>query len=166
MKIIIGNYSFTAGLLLAFALILSSCGTTNIGGQADMSEVNNITVESDSFEVFQATLGALNETGFVIRTSNSSEGSISADFINQGGGGNENRFFGYSSRVSRHVTAEFNLVRDEDNGLTHVILNLTEVFPPSPSQYGSIRTTDTTRQVRDRKYYEGLLKEIEQRLNM
>ncbi|MCH8558718.1 MAG: hypothetical protein LAT84_12900 [Balneolia bacterium] len=165
MKISPFNHSLLAVLFVALTLTLSSCASSGIGGTTDVSDVNRATFDFDSTDVFQASMSALNGNGFVIRRSNNQEGVIRADFINPGARGDEDRFYGYSSRVSRHVTAEINLVRDEVNGLTHLTLNLIEVFPPSPSQYGSANSADTSRQLNDRKYYESLLEEIEFLLN-
>ncbi len=147
---------------LAFAFVLASCTSTNIGS-ADLSEVNNKTFSSEQYDVFQATLQALNQTGFTVRRSNSSDGSIEAEFYSSSRG-EETRFFGYSSRLSQSVRAEFSM-RQTMEGETRVELDLIEVFPPPSSQYGSIRTTNSLRQMRDPKYYEGLLEEIERRLN-
>lgn len=165
MKLSPINNLLLSVLLVALALTLSSCASSGIGGNTDLSDVNRATFDFDSSDVFQASLNALNGNGFMIRRSNNQEGVIRADFINPGARGDEDRFFGYSSRVSRHVTAEINLVRDEANGLTHLTLNLIEVFPPAPSQYGSANATDSTRQLNDRKYYVSLLEEIEFLLN-
>ncbi len=141
---------------------LSACSATN-ASRVDLSEVNNATFESDTYDVFQATLSALNQNGFVVRRSNSADGLIQADFINPGSTGSEERFFGYSSSLSEHVRAELTLNPTVDGG-TRVILNLVEIFPPSPAQYGSINTANTQRRMRDARFYEGLLRQIEERL--
>ncbi|MCC5935268.1 MAG: hypothetical protein LAT75_12585 [Candidatus Cyclonatronum sp.] len=149
-------------LLLLTAFVFAACSATN-AARVDVSEVNNATFENDSYDVFQATLSALNQNGFVVRRSNSSDGMIEADFINPGSTGSEERFFGYSSSLSRHVRAELSLIPTLDGG-TRVSLNLFEVFPPAPAQYGSINTANTQRRMRDVRFYEGLLRHIEERL--
>lgn len=119
---------------------------------------------SEKMDVFQATLGVLNRTGFVIRESNSEVGTIHADFFNDRSNRGEDRFFGYRSGISRAVRAEISLFSVND-GYTRVRLNLVEIFPPSPAQYGSIRPYDSERRMRDARYYENLLEEIEKQLN-
>lgn len=153
----------TLVLMLVFSgFTFNACSATNTS-RVNLNEVNNAVFESDAYDVFQATLSALNQNGFVVRRSNSSDGMIEADFINPGSTGSEERFFGYSSSLSRHVRAELSLIPTLDGG-TRVSLNLFEVFPPAPAQYGSINTNDTQRRMRDARFYEGLLRHIEQRL--
>lgn len=154
--------TLSAITLVFAAFSLTACGASN-AARVDVSEVNNATFENDTYDVFQATLSALNQNGFVVRRSNSSDGMIEADFINPGSTGSEERFFGYSSSLSRHVRAELSLIPTLDGG-TRVSLNLFEVFPPAPAQYGSINTVDTQRRMRDARFYEGLLRHIEERL--
>lgn len=149
--------------LFSLILVLSACGTTNMS-QSDLSEVNNKTFENAQYDVFQATLQTLNQTGFTVRRSSSSDGTIEAEFYNVSSRGDEEKFFGYSSRMSQAVRAEFSL-REIGDGSTRVELELIEVFPPPSSQYGSIRTTNSLRQMREPRFYQGLLEEIERRLN-
>ncbi len=149
--------------IAAITLLFSACSGSNLS-RTDISEVNNKTFSNEQYDVFQATLQALNQVGFTVRRSNSENGSIEAEFYNVRASGDEERFFGYSSRLSESVRAEFSLRQTLEGG-TRVELELIEVYPPPSAQYGSIRTTNSLRVMRDPHYYTGLLEEIERRLN-
>ena len=149
-----------ASLLLAVSVFLMSCAGSERLSESQLAEISERDFSVQKNEVFQAALMALNDNGFIVRSSNPSAGIIEAEFITRARSDDAN-FFGYNSRRSTAVQATLSL-NEAIAGRTTVKLDLQEVLPPmAPNQYTPVSTESTTRPLREVRYYEGLFREIE-----